>query len=405
MPTWLFALLVLSGAALYFMTPEERTRLAGRVVGAIRTAVHAARHPSDAGDPFGELLRARTRWTIVTPLLVALHVISFTLMAMGPGAFGDPETAVHWGANFAPRTTNGEWARLIVSTFVHGGMLHLMATIAGLVPLGLILERAVGGVTFAVIYLSAGLLASLVSLWTMSPTSVTYGPSGAIFGVYGLLLASLIWAIVQRPPVGIPLTMVQRVAATAVPFVLYNLLTDHLPRGPEMAGFGTGLIGGLLIARGVTREKPALRRAAMLAAATGVMAIGAAIPLRGIIDFRPHIAHIAAVEQRTAGVYDTAVGEFKLGRMPAKRLAQVIEKTILPDLQRVRERLNDLRGVPREQAPLVEAAQTYFKLREQSWRRRAEGLLRANLVMLREAERTELAALEAFQKIQPQPST
>ena len=405
MPTPLFALLVLSGAALYFMTPEERKRLAHRVAGALRTGVHTVTHPADPGDPFGELLRARTRWPIVTPLLVALHVITFMLMAMGPTAIGDPQTAVHWGANYAPRTTNDEWARLILSTFVHGGVLHLLATVAGLVPLGLILERAVGSLTFAVIYLAAGLLASLVSLWTMSQTSITYGPSGAIFGLYGLLLASLIWAIVQRPPVGIPLTLVQRVAAAAVPFVLYNLLTDHLPRGPEVAGFGTGLIGGLLIARGVTREKPALRRAAVLAAATAVLAVAAAIPLRGVVDFRPHIAHIAAVEQRTAGVYDAAVGEFKLGRLPAKRLAQVIDKTILPDLQRVQARLTDLRGVPREQAPLVEAAQTYFKLREQSWRRRAEGLLRSNLVMLREAERTELAALEAFQKIQPQPST
>ena len=402
MPTPLFALIVLSGAALYFMTPEERKRLAQRAVTAIRTGLRVIVHPDDAKDPFTEFLRARTRWAIVTPLFVAVHVITFTMMAAAPGALADPRTAIEWGANYAPRTTNNEWARLILSTFVHGGVLHLAATVGALLTLGPMLERAVGRLTFAAVYLSAGVLASMFSLWTTSPTTVTYGPSGAIFGLYGLLLASLVWAIVQRPPVGIPLTLINRVAAGAAPFFIYNLLTDHLPRGPELAGLGAGVTGGLLIARGVTRARPPLHRALVLTAAAAVVAIAAAIPLRGIVDFRPQIAHIAAVEQRTAGVYEAAVGEFKLGRLPAKRLALLIDRTILPDLQRVRTRLSEVRnGVPREQAPLVEAADTYFTLREQSWRRRAEGLLRSNLAMLREAERTEREALNAFQKIQP----
>ena len=400
MPTPLFALIVLSGAALYFMTPAERKRLAEAVVGALKTGVHSAMHPEKPGDPFNELLRARTRWVVVTPLLVVLHVLAFTLMAAAPGAVDDPATAIEWGANFAPRTTNNEWSRLILSTFVHGGLLHLMATIAGLLPLGLLLERAVGHVTFAAIYTGAGVAASLVSLWTVSPTSVTYGASGAVFGIYGLLLASLIWMIVQRPPVPIPLAAVKRVAAAAVPFLLYNVITDHLGRGPEMAGFGTGLVGGLLIARGVTSEKPRLSRAAILTAATAAIAIAAAVPLRGITDFRPQIAYVTALEERTALAYDAAVAEFKLGRLPAKQLAQVIDRKILPELQGMKKRLSEVKGVPREQAPLVEAADAYLKLREQSWRRRAEGLLRANLGILREAERTERAALEAFQKLQ-----
>ena len=401
MSTQLFALIVLAGAGLYFMTPEERTRLARTVLSAVMTAVRAVTHPSDSGEPFHELLRTRTRWAIVTPLLVMAHVVVFTMMVLDPGAIGDPQTTIEWGANFAPRTTNGEWQRLIGSTFVHGGLLHLLATIAGLFSVGLVLERAVGRLAFAATYLAAGVIASLVSLWATSPTSVSYGASGAVFGIYGLLLASVVSGIVHRPPVRIPLTTVKRVGGAAVAFFLYNVFTDHLGTPPELVGLGTGLVSGLVIARGVTREKPAVRRAAVFAAATAVIAIAAAVPLRGIIDFRPQIAHITAVEQRTAVAYDAAVGEFKLGRMPAKRLAQLIDRTILPDLQGVRSKLTSLRGVPREQRPLVEAAEAYFKLREQSWRRRTEGLLRSNINMLREAERTERAALEAFQKLQP----
>jgi membrane associated rhomboid family serine protease len=399
MSTPLFALIVLAGAALYFMTPDERTRLARWVLSTLRTATYAATHPAKAEDPFSVLLRERTRWVVATPLLIAVHVVVFVMMLSAPGALGDPQTAIEWGANFAPRTTNNEWQRLLLSTFIHAGPLHLIATIAGLLPLGLILERSVGRITFAAVYLGAGLTASVVSLWTTAPTSVTYGPSGAVFGIYGLLLATLIWAVIERPAVSIPLPVIKRVAAAAVPFFLYSALTDSLGRGPELAGFGTGLVSGLLIARGFTREKPVLTRAAVMTLATAALAIAAAVPLRGITDFRPHLAQITALEERTAGVYDKAVNEFKFGRMPAKRLAAVIDRTILPELQAVRKRIGEIHGVPREQAPLVEAVEAYLRLREQSWRRRSEGLLRSNLKMLQEAERSERSALDAFQRI------
>lgn len=396
-----FALLVLSGAALYFMTREERARLARFAVAAMRHAIGAVTRSSTSGEPFDDMLRARTGRPLVIPLLVALNALTFTLMLFDRGALNDAQTLINWGGNFAPRTTNGEWWRLIAAMFVHGGVFHLVATIAGLVPLGLIMERAVGRIAFATVYLAAGLLAGVVSLWTTSPTSVSVGASGALFGIYGLLLASLVWGIVSPPAVPVPLITVKRLAAAAVPFFLYNLATDHLGTASELAGLGTGFVGGLVVARGVTREKPAVRRAALLMAATALIVVWAAVPLRGIVDFRPEVARIAAVEERTAGAYDEAVAKFTRGRLPAKGLVQLIDRTIIPELQAVRARVIALRGVPREQVPLVAAAEEYFQLREQSWRRRAEGLLRSNMDMLREAEQTERTALEAFRRMRP----
>ena len=337
----------------------------------------------------------------MTPLLVALNTLIFMFMLFGRGALGDTQTLIDWGGNFAPRTTNGEWWRLIASMFVHGGVVHFVVTMAGLLPLGLILERAVGRITFATLYFSAGLLASIVSLWTTSPTSVSFGASGAVFGIYGLLVAVLGWAIVSRPVVPVPWITVKQIAAAAVPFFLYNLATDNLGPTSEMAGLGAGFVGGLLVARGVTREKPAIRRAAVLTAATAVIVIGAAVPIRGVVDFRPEIARITAVEEQTAGAYDEAVAKFTVGRVPAKVLIQLIDRTIIPELQAVRARVTALRGVPQEQAPLVAAAEEYFQLREASWRRRVEGLLKSNGKMLRDADQTERAALDAFRKLRP----
>jgi rhomboid protease GluP len=401
MPTTVFALLVLCGAALYFMNGEERARLMRSVVAAVRQAVRAATSSYSSGEPFEEFLRARTRWVVVTPIIAAIHMVVFLFMILDPAPLGQAETLIAWGGNVATRTAEGEWWRLVSATFVHGSALHLAVTICGLVPIGLVLERAVGRIAFASIYLGAAVLASIVSLWTASPTSVHVGASGAVLGVYGLLLASLAWAIAGRLPVPIPLTTVKILAAAAVPFLLHGVVTDYFRTPSALAALCTGFFGGLMVARGLAREKPPARRAGVVAVAAIVLATGGAFMFERVIDFRPEIAGIVAVEERTAAVYDEAAAKFRSGRLPAKALVQLIDRTIVPELRAVRAHVQALRGIPREQAPLAAAAEEYFRLREQSWRDRANGLLKSRMDMLRKAEQTELVALAAFDRIRP----
>ena len=136
-------------------------------------------------------------------------------------------------------------------------------------------------------------------------------------------------------------------------------------------------------------------------AATVLMAVVCAVPLRSVADVAPEMARVVAVEERMIGAYDAAVVSFRKHRITADALAEMIDRTILPELQVTRARLKALRGVPPEHVPLVAAAEEYVQLREQSWRRRAEGLLQSNTRMLREAEETERAALEALRRLRP----
>lgn len=399
MPTSLFALLVLSGAALYFMTPAERKRLLQSAIALARQGVGHVAQSASSKDPFDEFLRARTGWPIVTPLLAAMYLVVFTMMLFDRSAGSDTDHLIAWGANFAPRTTTGEWWRLLTSTFVHASFVQLVAAIVGLVPAGLILERAVGRVTFACVYLAAALVASVVSLWTASAMSVGAGASGAICGIYGLLFASIVWAMVGQPRVSVPMSTAAQLGGAGLLFFLAALGSDQLGSRSELAGLGVGFAGGFVIARGVTREKPAIKRALAVAAAAALVAIAGALPLGGIIDVRPEIVRITAFEERTAASYDVAVDKFKRGRLTPDALSQIIDRSILPELQSIHGRVKDLRGVPREQAPLVAAANEYFKLREESWRRRSEALHKRNMKMLRDAELSERAALDAFQKM------
>src|SRR5437879_4785138 len=164
----LFAIAITVVLVLVFraMTPEERTRLARRVLTSARQAKDTATQRRPELEEFREALDARTRRAIVVPAIVALNAAIFLFMLFGAGALADPGTLVAWGGNFGPRTTNGEWWRFVTAMFVHAGMLHLLVNLAGLAQVGLLVERLVGHAAFAGTYLAAGALASLVSLST-----------------------------------------------------------------------------------------------------------------------------------------------------------------------------------------------------------------------------------------------
>ena len=397
MPPTMFALIVLAGVVLYFMTPDERHRLVRRAHLGLRALHRLVMPVSPAGDPFNDFLRARTQWPIVTPILLTANVAAFVAMVMAPGDL-DKQTLIEWGANYAQLTTNGEWMRWITSMFVHAGVLHLAATIAGLATIGSVLERTIGRVAFAAAFLASGIVASIVSGSTSSATAVTCGASGALFGIYGLLVATVVCGYLRSPRIPVSLGVVKRIAVGGVICVGYTWLTDHLGLAAELAGMTSGMTAGLVIARGVAQTKPAVARAALVALATLVIAVASVAAVEPVIDVRPQLVRVAQVETRVSATYSAAVTEFTEGRMPAAKLATLIERTILPPLKAERRHLNELRGVPREQEPLVVAVKQYFHLREESWRRRVEGLRKSNHALLRSADNSERDAIEALQR-------
>jgi len=397
MGTTTFAVICLAGAALYFMKPDERKRLVENAADWLASAVHTMR-TGKARDPFHALLLERTRWLIVTPILITLMVLTWITM---PGGGASPaQTLIDWGANYAPRTTHGEWSRLVGYMFVHAGFFHVVASIAALVPLGIVLERIVGRVAFTAVFFASGVVAGTITLLTTPATTVSAGASGAIFGLIGLLIAVAIYGYTREPRLPFSLFFAKRLGVGLAIFLLYNVLSDDLPMISEFAGLTTGLVAGVVIARGVVEEKPAVLRSAFVGAVAVVIALVAALPFRGTIDARPEIARIVEVETRTHSEYAKAVEGYTKGRLSAKELAQIIQRNILPALHADRERIEALRGVPSEQAKLVATAKQYFDLRESSWRRRLEGLQGSSMKTLRDADRVERSALDAFEQLQ-----
>lgn len=394
-------LLVVAGLVLYVMTSEERGRLLRFAERATREGVARAVRYREQRSPFDEALIGRTRWLLVTPAIVIANLAIFLGLVFGDGSLSNADTLVEWGANFGPRTTNGEWWRLGTAAFVHGGALALLINVAAIAQIGVILERLIGPSAFAAIYLSAAFFASLMMVAT-APETVTAGAAGAVFGIYGLLIATFVRGLLQRSPLSIPLNTMRRLAPGAGVFVLYNATTGGFDLAAK-AGLFTGFVFGMVVTRGIRERKPTVQRLAMSAVATFAIALITAVQLRSVTDIRPEIELLVAIEQKTAAAYEAAVLRFRSGGLTTKSLAELIEATILPELQNARARVTSLQRVPVAHQPLVTAANDYLKLRDESWRLRVEALSKANMRLLREADLRERASLVAFEQIRRSP--
>jgi rhomboid protease GluP len=214
-------------------------------------------------------LGAVTRPPKVTNVLVGLNVLVFVLMAFaGAGVFeANGEVAMRWGSNFGPYTVDGQWWRLLTSTFIHFGVFHLGFNMIALYQTGGTAERLFGSGRFLALYLFSGLTGSLASLW-WHPATNGAGASGAIFGVFGGLLAFLV-----NPRNGVPRRVMVAHRNSTLLFAGYSLFYGAAHAGIDNSAHVGGLVGGFLMGLLLTRPLTAQAR---FRAAPGRLALAAA---------------------------------------------------------------------------------------------------------------------------------
>lgn len=390
----LISLLVLAGVTWYLMTPAERERTVRGVIRFLpRVKAFALLLRTERDELLDRMLRERTPWPLVTPLIAGVNVALYSWIH-----FDAQVPVVDMLGNFGPTTTNGEWWRLITAAFVHTSLVHLVLNTAAVVHAGLVLERLVGSLTFAAVYLSACMLSSVVAL-AASPVTTLHGASGAVFGIYGFIVALWMWGTFQHADTTIRLRTIKRLAPVATVYIVFALLSDHIATTAECMGLVAGFGCGLLTARPVRLRKPPIRRVATTLAASAYFTVSAVVPLWGISDVRPALASVEEIEQRTASAYDAEVEKFRKGRIDRFELADLIERKIIPDLHRARVTLHGLNRTPSEHVSRVRAAEIYSLRRIEGWKVRAVALRTSDARKLRHADGIERAALERFAKL------
>jgi rhomboid protease GluP len=214
--------------------------------------------------------------TPVTITLVAANLAIFAAMCIaGVGIFEpDGRAVIAWGSNFGPLTMHGEWWRLFTATFLHFGFVHASLNMWALYESGRMVERLYGSARFLSLYVFAGLAGSMASLlW--NPHVNSAGASGAIFGVFGGMLA-----FVVLPRNGVPAWIMAEHRNSTLLFAGYSLAYGFVHAGIDNAahigGLAGGFVIGLLLARpvdvAVRRQRSPSRLVLAAACATVILA-------------------------------------------------------------------------------------------------------------------------------------
>jgi membrane associated rhomboid family serine protease len=211
----------------------------------------------------------------VTYALIAINVVvflaegRFTLTGGGTlnsvyekGALLGSALVEHGGVLHREGVAYDQWWRIVTGGFLHENLLHIGFNMYVLYALGQMLEPALGGLRFTVIYIVALLTGSLGALLVTQHTPVV-GASGAVFGVMGA-------AAVEMRARQIPL-MQSGVGG----LILINLVISFTFSNISWGGHVGGLIGGAL-AMTLLRLGERRRAEALALAACTLIAVAAA---------------------------------------------------------------------------------------------------------------------------------
>lgn len=185
------------------------------------------------------MMRRKSRLT-PTIVLVAANVLVYICTSVVGGNFLQTDYDVL--LRFGQANTNvfaGHYWQMLTSIFVHVDIVHLGLNMLFLLLFGLRAEDLFTTEEYFSVYMLSGLSGSLLTLFLMSPNTISAGASGAIFGMYG---ASLIY---MRKTFGQSI-----VGALMYAFLLLMLSTGTgVNVVAHFGGLAAGLIMGYTLAK------------------------------------------------------------------------------------------------------------------------------------------------------------
>jgi membrane associated rhomboid family serine protease len=172
-----------------------------------------------------------TKLLTVTNFLVAVNVLAF-IWQLTTGGGPDYDHGYLIGIDVVQR---GQWWRIFTAAFLHANLLHIGFNMIALLQVGNVVELIYGKLRFSLLYAIA-IVGSGLAVITFNYTVPTLGASGAIFGLFGALVA-------------VGLRQGQRgrsLIGQVLPVIVLNLVFTFSVPGISAAAHVGGLITGLL---------------------------------------------------------------------------------------------------------------------------------------------------------------
>jgi len=126
------------------------------------------------------------RYYPVVSVIVSIHIILYLLTSL---PIFPNSTIMEQLSGINLYIWQGELWRLITPLFLHSGFSHVLFNSFSLVLFGPALERILGSLRFAWVYLITGISANVATLLLEPVTYIHLGASGAIFGLFGMYIS------------------------------------------------------------------------------------------------------------------------------------------------------------------------------------------------------------------------
>jgi rhomboid protease GluP len=141
--------------------------------------------------------------------------------------------------------TDHQYWRAITGMFLHGSPLHVLANTFSLWQLGTLYEAMFGSKRFAFIYFTTGIIASFASAMFMPARQISVGASGAVLGIVGAFIFSILRSPQfrhERWARGI----IQQLLFWVGVNLLMPLVIPNLDNTAHIAGLMSGLLLGFI---------------------------------------------------------------------------------------------------------------------------------------------------------------
>lgn len=192
------------------------------------------------------IVRSRSTW--FTKITIVINVVAY-LWELETGALSSNPALINHGALYGVAVLNGQWWRIITGAYLHAGILHIGLNMIALYQVGRLVEMLLGSTRTALLYFIS-MIGSGLAVVVFTPLEPTIGASGAIFGLFGALVA-----------IGLRLGERGRgLVGQVLPIIVINLIfgfsVPNISNAGHIGGLLSGFLVGLPVAYSVRLRRP-----------------------------------------------------------------------------------------------------------------------------------------------------
>ena len=175
--------------------------------------------------------------------LVLINIVVYIAILINPSLI-----YYLWSYNLLYNSPVEIW-RFVTPVFTHAQLWHLVANLLSLIYLGDLVEKYCTKIEYLFVYLGTGIIseiATTIAYSLFAPDAVGFGASGAIYGLMGFFITTIVDDKKDR---------IKILIAVIISAIAVNLFISNIGNVAHFAGLISGLMFGLIFTKYCKHEK------------------------------------------------------------------------------------------------------------------------------------------------------